>query len=94
MRNYSQMHCSYVRCTWPFIESRSAREAFFDAEILCQEIEDKAVQSEVAGLQNWRIRVDSTWSNAFNSACQSAPGDRLPGLFQKVMDAIDERHGK
>lgn len=73
-------------------DTRAAREAFFNAEILTQEIEDKAVSTELANLSNWRVRVDSTWSNAFNSACQTAGGDALPGLFQNVMDAIEQRH--
>lgn len=73
-------------------ETRSAREAFFNAEILTQEVEDKAVPAELVSLASWRVRVDSTWSNAFNSACQTTEGDALPGLFQNVMDAIEQRH--
>ena len=73
-------------------DTRAAREAFFNAEILTQEVEDKAVPTELANLSNWRVRVDSTWSNAFNGACQTTDGDALPGLFQNVMDAIEQRH--
>lgn len=73
-------------------ETRSAREAFFNAEILTQEVEDKAVPGELNKLKNWRIRVDSTWSTAFNTACQTGADDQLPGLFQNVMDAIEQRH--
>lgn len=73
-------------------DTRAAREAFFNAEILTQEVEDKAVPTELANLSNWRVRVDSTWSNAFNGACQTADSDALPGLFQNVMDAIEQRH--
>lgn len=73
-------------------ETRSAREAFFNAEILTQEVNDKAVPAELASLTGWRIRVDSTWSNAFNSACKTTVTDDLPNLFQDVMDAIENRH--
>lgn len=73
-------------------ETRSAREAFFNAEILTQEVEDKAIPSEIASLTGWRMRVDATWSNAFNNACQLGTDDLLPGLFQGVMDAIEQRH--
>ncbi|MAS53416.1 MAG: hypothetical protein CMJ44_02095 [Pimelobacter sp.] len=74
------------------LETRSAREAFYNAEILTQEVEDKAVPAEMDRLRRWRMRVDSTWSTAFNSACEAGTDDRLPGLFQKVMDAIEQRH--
>lgn len=75
------------------LETRSAREAFFNAEILTQEVEDKAVPAELDRLRNWRIRVESTWSNAYNSACEKPGNNQLPGLFQSVMDAIEQRHG-
>jgi hypothetical protein len=74
------------------LETRSAREAFFNAEILTQEVEDKAVPTELDKLRRWRMRVDSTWSTAFNTACEGHEDDRLPGLFQNVMDAIEQRH--
>lgn len=74
------------------LETRSAREAFFNAEILTQEVEDKAVPAELDRLKRWRMRVDSTWSTAFNTACETGKDDQLPGLFQNVMDAIEQRH--
>lgn len=73
-------------------ETRSAREAFFNAEVFTQEVEDKAVPAELDRLRRWRMRVDSTWSTAFNTACQVDQNDQLPGLFQNVMDAIEQRH--
>lgn len=73
-------------------ETRSAREAFFNAEIMTQEVEDKAVPAELDKLKRWRMRVDSTWSIAFNTACQTGGDDQLPGLFQYVMEAIEQRH--
>lgn len=76
------------------METRSAREAFFNAEILTQEVEDKAVPAELDKLRRWRMRVSSTWETAFNTACQTAHDDQLPGLFQHVMDAIELRHGE
>lgn len=74
------------------LETRSAREAFFNAEIFTQEVEDKAVPVELDRLTRWRMRVDSTWSTAFNTACETGADDQLPGLFQQVMDAIEQRH--
>lgn len=73
-------------------ETRSAREAFFNAEVLTQEVEDKSVPGELDRLRRWRMRVDSTWATAFNTACQAEKDDQLPGLFQNVMDAIEKRH--
>lgn len=74
------------------METREASESFFNAEILAQEIQDKGVPGELRSLQNWRVRVAATWSNHFNDASQSATTRQLPGLFQDVMSAIEERH--
>lgn len=74
------------------IETLPAREAFFNAEILGQEITDKGVPAEVVALTNWRVRVAATWGVRFNAATQQAEDDRLPGLFIGVMEAIEQHH--
>jgi hypothetical protein len=74
-------------------ETFSAREAFFNAEILTQEIGDKAIPEEVAALRAWRMKVNASWAKRFNDALQAvSAGDQLPGLYKDVMDEIEGRH--
>lgn len=75
-------------------ETRSAREAFFNAEILEAEVADKAVPREVGALRAWRARIGSTWENKFNSIAAATTGKQLPGLYGHVMDDIDHHHGE
>lgn len=74
------------------VETHSAREAFFNAEILTREIADKGIPAEENALQNWRIRVDATWSDIFNDACQRSSERVPPGIFRQVMDSIEQNH--
>lgn len=73
-------------------ETFEAREAFFNAEILTHEIQDKGLPDEEAALQNWRVRAAATWGKNYNNALQAHPGLLLPGLYAQVMDEIEQRH--
>lgn len=73
-------------------ETFAAREAFFNAEILEREVTDKGVQSEVSALSTWRVRVSSTWSTAFNTACQLSEERRFPLLYSGVVAGIETGH--
>jgi hypothetical protein len=73
--------------------TRPAREAFFNAEILGQEVADKGVPVEVEALRSWRIRIASIWGFCINDALQRHSGDQLPGLYRDVLETIDQRHG-
>lgn len=73
-------------------ETREAREAFFNAEILEREIMDKSIAAEVGALSTWRVRVSSTWSTAFNTACSSSPGRKFPRLYGDVVGGIEATH--
>ncbi|WP_157157010.1 hypothetical protein [Diaminobutyricimonas sp. LJ205] len=81
-----QMHAAEL------METSQAREAFFNAEILTQEIEDKGVPAEIERLRNWRLRVRATWSHHYNDAAQRESGDQFPGLYKGVMDDIEQKH--
>jgi len=72
--------------------TRTAREAFFNAEILGQEIADKAVTVEIDALRNWRMRIASTWEYCFNDATQQHSGTQLPTLYRDVLETIEKRH--
>lgn len=69
-----------------------AKEEFFNAEILSREIHDKALEEEVAALNDTRAVLGSLWSQRFNTALQSSDDRLLPGLYERVMDAIREHH--
>lgn len=73
-------------------ETFAAREAFFNAEILEREVIDKGVQSEASALATWRVRLSSTWSTAFNTACQTSPDRYFPKLYGDVLGAIETSH--
>lgn len=72
--------------------TRAAREAFFNAEILGQEIADKGIPAEIATLQSWRQHVTSIWEIRFNDAIQQSAAVELPGLYRSVLERIEERH--
>lgn len=73
-------------------ETFEAREAYFNAEILTHEIQDKGLPEEEAALSNWRKRTAATWSKNFNDGLQVHEGEQLPGLYRQVMDEIEQRH--
>jgi hypothetical protein len=75
-------------------ETFAAREAFFNAEILEREVTDKGIQPEVSALSTWRVRVSSTWSTAFNTACQMSTGRRFPQLYGEVLERIETSHAQ
>lgn len=76
------------------LETRSAREAFFNAEILENEIADKAVPRETSALRAWRARIGTVWENNYNSVASTTSGTQLPGLYEHVMTDIDHNHGE
>ncbi|MEV0929118.1 serine/threonine protein kinase [Streptomyces phaeochromogenes] len=69
-----------------------AKEEFFNAEIISREISDKAVPEELTALVDSRSVIASLWSQRFNSALQAHPGRQLPGLYERVMDAVRSHH--
>lgn len=75
-------------------ETFAAREAFFNAEILEREVADKGILPEVSALSTWRVRVSSTWSTAFNTACQMSTERRFPQLYGEVLVGIETGHSQ
>jgi hypothetical protein len=75
-------------------ETFAAREAFFNAEILEREVTDKGIQPEISALSTWRVRVSSTWSTAFNTACQMSADRRFPLLYGEVLGGIETSHAQ
>ncbi|GAA1015607.1 hypothetical protein Aple_009330 [Acrocarpospora pleiomorpha] len=69
-----------------------AKEEFFNAEIFTHEVNDKAIPDEVAALNDSRAVLASLWAQRFNTAVQSNSGRLLPGLYERVMDAVRDYH--
>ena len=45
-------------------------------------------------LSTWRVRVSSTWSTAFNTACQMSTDRRFPQLYGEVLGGIETSHAQ
>lgn len=75
-------------------EHDSAKQQFFNAELLSREVADKRVAEHVLALQSERADLRSMWEDRFNQACatSSTEEDLLPGLHPAVMEAIERRH--
>jgi hypothetical protein len=74
------------------IACEEAKEEFFNAEILAHEITDKAIADELEALESSRAVLASLWSQRFNTAVQTNDERILPGLYEKVMDAVRDHH--
>lgn len=83
-----QLHAARI------VETFSAKEAFFNAEILGREVEDKNVPTELDLLREWRIYVRATWEDVFIDACQTTAGDIPPGVLKSVSDSIHDDRPK
>ena len=75
-------------------ELGSAKQQFFNAEVLSREVADKRVAEHVLALQGERADLRSIWEDRYNRACaQPDAGDGLlPALHPEVMEAIERRH--
>jgi hypothetical protein len=75
------------------LEHDSAKQQFFNAELLSREVADKRVAEHILALQAERADLRSIWEDRYNRACGEASGGRLlPSLHADVMDAIERRH--
>jgi hypothetical protein len=75
------------------LEHDSAKQQFFNAELLSREVADKRVAEHVLALQAERADLRSIWEDRYNRACGEAADDGLlPSLHGDVMEAIERRH--
>lgn len=75
-------------------EHGSAKQQFFNAEVLAREVTDKKVPEHVQALEAERADILSIWEDRYNRAC-GEPDDGeglLPELHPEVMSAIEQRH--
>ena len=74
-------------------ELDSAKQQFFNAELLSREVADKRVTEQMLALQAERADLRSIWEDRYNRACGDASADGLlPQLHPDVMEAIERRH--
>jgi hypothetical protein len=73
-------------------EHDSAKQQFFNAELLGREVADKRVTEHVLALQAERADLRSIWEDRYNQACRTSGGHLLPTLHAEVMQAIEHRH--
>jgi hypothetical protein len=73
-------------------EVASAKQQFFNAELLTREVTDKGVTEELAELGTRRAEVHAIWETRFNKYDQLDVPDRLPGLHPEVMEAVEIHH--
>jgi hypothetical protein len=73
-------------------EHESAKQQFFNAELLSREVADKRVPEHMLSLQAERADLRSMWEDRYNRACATCDGPRLPELHAEVMQAIERRH--
>lgn len=73
-------------------EHDSAKQQFFNAELLGREVADKQIPKQMQALQAEHADLWSMWEDRFNNACNSAGADLLPDLHPEVMKAIEARH--
>ncbi len=73
-------------------ETMSAKQQFFNAELLTREVGDKGLEEEIAELRTRRAEVHAIWEARFNEHDATDRGDRLPGLNPEVMRALEDHH--
>lgn len=79
-------------------EVDSAREQFFNAELLKREVEDKGLQTELGTLNTVRSEARSIWEVEYaaaypgESTSANASGEGGRGLYGFVMRALREHH--
>jgi hypothetical protein len=75
-------------------EHGSAKQQFFNAEVLTREIADKRVDEHIHALEAERADLLSMWEDRYNkAAAQLDAGDGLlSSLHPDVMEAIERRH--
>lgn len=73
-------------------ELASAKQQFFNAELLTREVGDKGVPDEVDELRSRRAEVHAVWETRFNKHSAQGAEDVLPGLVPEVMEALEDHH--
>jgi hypothetical protein len=72
----------------------TARRAFFNAEVLTRDINEREADQELKQLRTLRSVVEQMWSTRFEDARATSDRDdgQLPGLYPSVCKTIEEHH--
>lgn len=75
-------------------ELDSAKEQFYNAEVLTREAGDRELRARIDALDGLRADLRSTWEDRFNAHCATCSEDdgRLPELHPDVMARIEQAH--
>jgi hypothetical protein len=74
-------------------ELDSAKEQYYNAELVARDLADKGLQTRLRAFDGLRADLRSTWEDRFNFHAIAAPAERLlPGLHPDVMERIDHAH--
>ncbi len=73
-------------------ETDSAKEQFYNAELVVRDLADKGLDDRLAAYDGLRADLRSIWEDRFNEHAGSASVGQLPGLHSEVMQRIDHSH--
>jgi hypothetical protein len=75
------------------VEIDSAKEQFYNAELVERDLADKGLGGRLALFEALRADLRSVWEDRFNHHCTTeAEGRLLPQLHPDVMDRVDRAH--
>jgi hypothetical protein len=76
------------------VELGSAKEQFYNAELIERDLTDKRVETQVRAFDGMRRGLHSIWEDRFNHHCGSSDetDGMLPALHPDVMARIDHEH--
>jgi hypothetical protein len=75
-------------------EDLAARRAFFNAEVMTRDVQEREVRSELDALSSVRADLHQMWHTRFEAeraACDESTAS-LPGLYPQVMSAVESHH--
>jgi hypothetical protein len=76
-------------------ELESAKQQFFNTDLMRREVADKGVDGELQELESCLADTRALWETRFNEKCEEHAGrDPLPSLYSSVMLAIEARHSQ
>jgi hypothetical protein len=76
------------------VQDKPARRAFFNAEIMTRDINERETVNELAELRTMRATVEQMWSTRYETARATATDEDglLPSLFPDVCSSIERHH--
>jgi hypothetical protein len=71
-----------------------ARTAFFNAEVMTRDVNERESAPELAELRSMRSILEQMWHTRFEAARAEGVGDdgRLPALYPAMCDAVERHH--